>query len=184
MLEENKTPTQEELDKDSSLPVEINKVPLEKETQEIVNKIVAEDDIDNLKNLVKLFNVAQTKKNALRSIKLQNLLGTIEDQAIERFEKHPDQISDKLLLDYMETIQNNIDKANAQLTQLEDPSLIRINNNKNEVNINIGKDDLTSEEKEHVLNAINMILASTKDNNQQAEVVEAEVINSTESNNN
>ena len=38
-------------------------------------------------------------------VKLSNLLNKVEDQAIERFERRPDQVSNKELLEYMNVSQ-------------------------------------------------------------------------------
>lgn len=167
------------------LPVEIDKLPLEKESQDIVNQIIKETDINNLKDLTKLFNITQIKKNALRIIKLQNLRGTIEDQAINRFDKHPDQISDKLLLDYMNTIQDSIDKANQYINQLDEQPLIQINNTKTENNVNINTNNLTKEERDNVINIIKLLIPSVQSQNINKEIIsEAEIIDKEENNQN
>lgn len=50
----------------------------EKET-EIASKILNEDDLDEVKNLTRLFNLIQAKKNMLRVMNLNGLFDKVSD---------------------------------------------------------------------------------------------------------
>lgn len=50
----------------------------EKET-EIASKILNEDNLDEVKNLTRLFNLIQAKKNMLRVMNLNGLLDKVSD---------------------------------------------------------------------------------------------------------
>lgn len=71
------------LEEDTMLPAEIDTLPLERETAEIVSGIVKAESQDELTGLVGKFSMNQAKKNALRVVKLNNLLDAVHDQAIE-----------------------------------------------------------------------------------------------------
>lgn len=148
--EENK-----ELDKLIALNNQL--IPLDNTEKEIVNKIIEADNKDELKHQFDLFNMNQSKKNALRVIKLNGLLGKIEDQAIERFEKRPDQISNKELLDYMQVVSTQIEKSQNYISNIQDKPMITVNNQKNELNVSIGP-ELDRDSKSNVINAVTNLL--------------------------
>lgn len=155
--------------KDELLPTEIDTLPLEEETKQIITDIVKAKDVDSLKELTDIFAINQAKKNALRIVKLNNLLDAVNDQAIERFERRPDEISNKEILDYMKVVQEQINNSNRTLESIDTKPMIQIN--KNEVNINVEKStlgQLNEDEKEKVKNAIQQLLKQA----QNAEVVE------------
>ena len=137
-------------------------LPIEREQRQIVNQIIAAPDRKELERQFELFNVSQSKKNALRVIKLNKLLDKIEDQAVERFEKRPDQISNKELLEYMQVVSTQIDRSQKYIDSLKDtPAIKEINQTKNEVNINIGT-ELGRDSKEKVIDVIQAILKQAK----------------------
>lgn len=133
--------------------------------KELIYNILESNSKDDLQYQIDLFNLNQSKKNALRVIKLNKLLANIEDQVIERFKKRPDQISNKDLLDFLEVISNQVDKAQKSANMLEMNSAIKVTNQKNELNINVGP-ALDRDSKERVLDAVKYILDSInkKDN--------------------
>ena len=94
-------------------------LPLEEEQKQIVQNIITAPDAKELQAQFELFNISQSKKNALRTIKLNGLLDKIEDQAVERFEKRPDQISNKELLDYMQVVSTQIDRSQKYMETLK-----------------------------------------------------------------
>ena len=147
---------------------------LEKNTLDVVNQIVNEDDVDKIKDLTHLFNVQNAKKNALRIVKLNGLLDKVSDQAIERFEKRPGEFSNKDLLDYMTVVQNSIDRSTKALNMEEQP-LIQINQQTSEVNVNLGENNMNRESREKVLNAVNMLLKISQSNNINNDVIDAEI---------
>ena len=59
---------------DELLPAEIDEMPLTTETNKLVSDIIDTTDVNELKELTKMFTLTQAKKNALRIVKLNTLL--------------------------------------------------------------------------------------------------------------
>lgn len=149
--------------KDELLPVELDKIKLAEKAEDIAHQIVEEDNLDNIKNLTQLFNIAQAKKNALRILRLNGLLDHVSDQMISRFEKRPDQFSHQDLLNYMQVTQTAIERAQKSLDLMDEMPAVVINQQtNNQVNINVA-DTLSREERENVMNAIKKVLEKSKE---------------------
>ena len=131
-------------------------VPLDVQTSNIANSLIRETDIDKVKDLTNLFNLNQRKKNVLRLLKYNGLLDTISDQMIERFEKKADEFSNADLLDYMQTIQTAIEKAQKSIDLVSETPAIQLNQNNVTVNVT---DNFDRESKERIANAVKSILA-------------------------
>lgn len=134
---------------------------LDQETQELVSQAINETDPKKVKDLTDLFNAAIQKKSMVRITKLNDLLDRTTDQAIERFEKQPDQFSNKELLDYMNTVSTISDRAVANLKEANAAPPIQLNQQNNSVNINMGTDavaELNRESRRKILDAVNSIL--------------------------
>lgn len=142
---------------------------LDQKTTQIAQEIINEDDIDTIKDLTHLFNLNQAKKNVIRVMKLNGLLDTVSDKIIERFEKYPDNFSSADLLNYLQVTQNAIDKANKNLSLVEETPVIQVNHN-NQVNVNI-IDNYDRDSKERVMEAIKAILAKSN-SIEEAEFIE------------
>ena len=145
--------------------------------QQVVKDIVAAPNKEELEKQFQLFNMNQVKKNALRIIKLNDLLTKVEDQALERFEKRPDQVSNKELLDYMNAVSNQIEKAQnfSKETLSTEVGGIKIKQEKTEVNINVAP-VLNRNEKDQVVDVISVLLNQMKKPQSRAndDVVEVE----------
>lgn len=135
---------------------------LDLKTTQIAQEIINEDDVDIIKDLTHLFNLNQAKKNVIRVMKLNGLLDTVSDKIIERFEKYPDNFSSADLLNYLQVTQNVIEKANKNLSLVEDTPVIQVNHN-NQVNVNI-IDSYDRDSKERVMEAIKAILSKSSEN--------------------
>lgn len=149
---------------------------LDEKTTQIAQNIINEEDVDTIKDLTHLFNLNQAKKNVLRVMKLNGLLDTVSDKIIERFEKYPDNFSSADLLNYLQVTQNAIDKANKNLSLVEETPIIQVNHN-NQVNVNI-VDSYDRESKERVMEFIKSVLASSanvEDVTEYIEIKEEEV---------
>ena len=113
----------------------ISVIPLDNQTAKVTNELIEEQDLDKVKNLTKLFNLNQAKRNAIRVMKLNSLLDKVSDQMIERFNKKPGEFSNKELLDYMSVVQSTIDRANKSIELVDQTPAIVINQQNNQVNI-------------------------------------------------
>lgn len=139
---------------------DLNELILSPKDKLILDKIFAAEDKDELQAQFDLFNMNQAKKNALRIMKLRSLLDKVEDQAIERFEKRPNQVSNKELLDYMQVVSTQIEKSQNVMDSLKDTPMIKAIQNNTEVNINVSP-TLPRESKEKVIDVIQALLRQT-----------------------
>lgn len=149
--------SEEEKELNEAIDMSLATLPLEEAEQKLVLKIIEAPTKEELQHQLELFNINQSKKNALRIVKLSNLQNAVEDQAIERFEKRPDQVTNKELLDYITVISNQIDRAQKAVDLVKDAPAITVNTQNNEVNINVGP-QLDRDSKEKVMDVISALL--------------------------
>lgn len=148
---------------------------LEKDDEAIVDGIVKAETKAELERQFGLFNMNQSKKNALRVIKLESLLGRVEDQTIARFENRPDQVSNKELLDYIQVISAQIDRSQKKVDDLSNKEIIVQKPINSTVNINVGQ-QLSQDDKEVTLEAVRSIMGLLKQSQQTtSEVLDAEI---------
>ena len=143
--------------KDELLPAEIDEMPLAEATNKLVTDIIKSDNVNELKELTKMFALNQAKKNALRIVKLNNLLDLVNDQAISRIEKRPDEISNKELLDYMNVVSTQIEKSQKSMTLVEETPLVQLHQQNNSVTVNLNSDSeekMNRDSKEKVIDAV------------------------------
>ena len=136
---------------------ELNIAPLDKQTTEIAQQILDEQDVDKVRDLTALFNLNSQKRNVARVLKMNKLLDTVTDSVIERFEKTPGNFSNEDLIKYMQVTEQAIEKANKQLNLVEDTPAIQINQN-NQINVGV-VDALDKDSRDRVAEAIQKILA-------------------------
>lgn len=141
---------------------------LNTKVEKIAKDIVIQDDPDEIKKLVQQFNLAHTKKQILRSLTYDQLLDSITDQMKERVTLRGDQFSNKDLLDYLNTMNNGIEKAQKQFTDVESIPKIQINQ-QNNITVN---ETLDRESRERVLSVVNALMQNIKNTQLQEEIVE------------
>lgn len=125
---------------------------LDARSEEIVNSIIEETDVDKLKNLIGVFNSNQSKKDIVRNNVFSILLDKISMQMLERFEKNPNAFSNKDLIDYL----NAIKSAKSSRIDTETVDAPAIQNN---TQINVAMvDGLNKESKERVVDTVQAIL--------------------------
>ena len=137
-----------------------NKEILNKEALQIIDKVIIEQDPAKTKDLTYLFNANQNKKAMIRVNKLGELLDTMADQALTRFTKKPDEISNQELLQGMKVVQDIIDKGQKQISGVSEVPLIQINQQNNELYIGDGQTALSKESRDKVKNAVMSLLAN------------------------
>ena len=128
---------------------------------ELESRLLNEDDISEMKNIIDLFNLNIQKKNVIRVNKLNNLQDKVYNQIEKRLETYPDNFSNKDLLDYFKVFQDTVDKSNISTEELKIPAI-----QVNQQNINISN-GLSIESRKKVADAVRNIL----DKYQSAEVV-------------
>lgn len=149
---------QEPVIKDNLLPSELDNL-IEAETADTVHAIITAKDQDELKQNIAAFNLAQLKKNTLRVVKLNSLLDKVSEQAVKRFEKRPDEFSNKDILDYISVVSDQINRSQKYIdTNLANPNQTLIQINKNNITINNNDDSLDRESRDKVVNAISALL--------------------------
>ena len=169
------------------LPISIDElisvIPLDAQTAKVTNELIEEQDLDKVKNLTKLFNLNQAKRNAIRVMKLNSLLDKVSDQMIERFDKKPGEFSNKELLDYMSVVQSTIDRANKSIELVDQTPAIVINQQNNQVNID-NSPVLDRESRMRVVEAVKGIMQTLNLKNEPGQIQEISEFEESEENSN
>lgn len=139
MIDEN------ELDKNTTQETNKNEVDtidsnelIRKTADDLTLAIAKAESKEELEALYQKFNINNTKKNALRINQLNNLLDQVNQQAVERFNRRPETVSNKEILDYMNAIQNQIERSQRTVDGIKDITAIQVNNTQNNtVNIHV-----------------------------------------------
>lgn len=132
---------------------------LENSSEEVVSKLIESQDADEIQRLTQLFNVNQLKKDALRVLKLNDILDKLDDQVAERVEKYPDQFSNADLLNYVNAVQQNISKSAQSVGTLNQTPLIQFNQQNN---ISVEGAELNRESREKIVDIVRQFLNSEK----------------------
>jgi len=138
-------------------------VKLTLEGNDITNQIISEKDPNKLEDLTQLFLLNKKKKDLARINKLSNLIDTIDDEVINRFNEEPENFNNDQLVKYLTATQQIIDTTT---NNIEKVPMIQINNQKNEIHID--DSGLNKESRAKVLEVITSILNESK-------VIDAEV---------
>lgn len=132
----------------------INNDELNKESQALLGKIIAETDDKKTQDLTYLFNINQNKKTMVRMDKLSGLQDGLVDQFVKRIAERPDEISNKELMDGLRIVQDIIERGQRQVSGVDQPQpLIQVNQQDNSVHIGEGT-ELNRESRERVKNAV------------------------------
>lgn len=130
-------------------------LPSLKSTQEeLEQSLLEEDNIDNIKSIIDIFNVNIKKKDIIRASKLNELQDKIYEQINERLVTNANDFSNRDLLDYFRTIQETINKSEINSDDVVTP---KIQLNQNNLNINMGP-TLNRDSRQNVLDAVKKIL--------------------------
>lgn len=136
----------------------VNADDLNKESLNLINQLIAEQDIERTKDLTHLFNINQNKKTMIRIDKLSGLQDNLVDQFVKRIAERPDQISNKELMDGLKIVQDIIERGQKQVEGVDQTPLIQINQQTNSVNIGDTQTNLNRESREKVKNAVLSLL--------------------------
>ena len=139
-----------ELDKNTTQETNKNEVDtidsnelIRKTADDLTLAIAKAESKEELEALYQKFNINNTKKNALRINQLNNLLDQVNQQAVERFNRRPETVSNKEILDYMNAIQNQIERSQRTVDGIKDITAIQVNNTQNNtVNIHVKDTDI------------------------------------------
>lgn len=181
MEEEIKTTIEQELMPTQASSLALNTDALNQESATIINKLIAEQDVQKTKDLTYLFNINQNKKTMVRQNKLNELQDILVDEAIDRFSSRPAEISNQELMTGLKTVQDMIEKSQKAVNGVtESTPIITINQQNNEINVageDSDKKKLTKESRDRVKQAMAAIMASLGQPTTKLEQpIEAEVI--------
>ncbi len=136
-----------------------NEISLITDSKKLENFILQEEDIDELNDIIKLFNISLKKKNLIRSSKLSDVQDKVVEQISKRVSDRPDNFSNEDLLKYYKVIQDSILKTDQSLDDVKIPT-IQLNQQ-----INISKDEFDRDSRKKIVETVSQILSMSKDAN-------------------
>ena len=148
---------------------------LNAESLNILNQIIAAEDIDKTKDLTYLFNVNQNKKTMVRIDSLSNLQDKLVGLLSSRVTERPDEMSNQEVMQALKVVQDIIERGTKQITGQNEQPLIQINQQTNSVNVGDEAAGLNRDSRDKVKRAIMSILDNVKDvTDTNAEIIEAD----------
>ena len=165
--------------------VAVDTSDLNAESLNILNQIIAAEDIDKTKDLTYLFNVNQNKKTMVRIDSLSNLQDKLVGLLSNRVTERPDEMSNQEVMQALKVVQDIIERGTKQITGQNEQPLIQINQQTNSVNVGDEAAGLNRDSRDKVRRAIMSILDNVKDTtNTDTEIIEADatVVNGDEEN--
>lgn len=141
-------------------------VTLSSSKDEIVKRIQETSDMSELQDLTNLFGLSLTKGEILRASKESDLMDLLLAQIEKRIVTKADYMSHQDLLDYIKTLQTNVDKSRKTFNDDVEQAGVKIVNNHTEIKIeNIdATDGMSRESREKVISIMKSIFASANDN--------------------
>lgn len=126
------------------------------ESTDLVEKIISENDPNELQKLTALFNAVQSKKNIVRSVRFNELLDTICDEMSTRFKTNPYGIDNDQIIKWLKSVQTIVDKNNSYVESINATPIIQkniqVNNTVNLI------DSMSKESKDRVAEVVKNIL--------------------------
>ena len=165
--------------------VAVDTSDLNAESLNILNQIIAAEDIDKTKDLTYLFNINQNKKTMVRIDSLSNLQDKLVGLLSNRVTERPDEMSNQEVMQALKVVQDIIERGTKQITGQNEQPLIQINQQTNSVNVGDEAAGLNRDSRDKVKRAIMSILDNVKDaTDTNAEIIEADatVVNGGEEN--
>lgn len=142
-----------------------DKIKLNTDPKDIEKYILEEENLDDLNDIVKLFNISLKKKDLIRNSKLSEVQDKIVDQITTRVSERPDNFSNEDLLKYYKTIQDSLTKMDGSLDDVKVPT-IQLNQQ-----INIGQEEFDRDSRKKIIETVNKVLALAKETSQDIEDV-------------
>ena len=118
------------------------------------SEILSAESVDNLNDVIDIFNVNLKKKDLLRNKKLNDVQDKIVDQMLERVDKRADEFSNSDLIQFHKVVQDSIAKMDNSLDNVKVPS-IQINQQ-----VNVGAQEFNRESRARILDVVDKILNS------------------------
>ena len=122
----------------------------------LVQKILQEDDVDNLKDLTRQFNVFQAKRQVLRVNTLNDVQDALVQQMLDRLEQQPHNFDNKDIALWVKTVQSAMESSKKGIEEVDAiPTIVHQNNT--QINVNV-EDTLSRESREKILSVLDKIL--------------------------
>ena len=155
--------------------VAVDTSDLNAESLNILNQIIAAEDIDKTKDLTYLFNINQNKKTMVRIDSLSNLQDKLVGLLSNRVTERPDEMSNQEVMQALKVVQDIIERGTKQITGQNEQPLIQINQQTNSVNVGDEAAGLNRDSRDKVRRAIMSMLDNVKDTaNTDTEIIEAD----------
>ena len=138
-----------------------DKITLNTDLQDIEKYIVEEENLDDLNDIVKLFNISLKKKDLVRNSKLSEVQDKIVEQITTRVLERPDNFSNEDLLKYYKTIQDTLSRSDKSFEGMKAPT-IQLNQ---QINID-NQGECNRESRKKIIDTVNQILSAAKENSQ------------------
>ena len=162
-------------EKTNTALVAVDTSDLNAESLNILNQIIAAEDIDKTKDLTYLFNINQNKKTMVRIDSLSNLQDKLVGLLSNRVTERPDEMSNQEVMQALKVVQDIIERGTKQITGQNEQPLIQINQQTNSVNVGDEAAGLNRDSRDKVKRAIMSILDNVKDvTDTNAEIIEAD----------
>ena len=120
--------------------------------KKLEKKLIKEENLDEINEIVNLFNINLQKKNIIRSAKLSEVQDKVVEVMADRISSNPYAIEDADLIKYHKVIQDTLDKTDTSMDSIKAPS-IQINQQ-----VNVDKMFFDSESRKRILSAVNDVL--------------------------
>ena len=162
-------------EKTNTALVAVDTSDLNAESLNILNQIIAAEDIDKTKDLTYLFNINQNKKTMVRIDSLSNLQDKLVGLLSNRVTERPDEMSNQEVMQALKVVQDIIERGTKQITGQNEQPLIQINQQTNSVNVGDEAAGLNRDSRDKVRRAIMSILDNVKGaTNTDTEIIEAD----------
>jgi len=138
-----------------------NLLPLNLSNEELEQKLIQETDIDNIKNIINLFNLNIKKKDIVRTAKLNELQEKVYNQMDKRLSLKADEFSNADLLNYYKVIQESINKADTTLDKVDTPSIQIV---QNQLNIKSEDNSLDKHSRKKIVDLVNKFMKLSEQN--------------------
>ena len=162
-------------EKTTAALVAVDTSDLNAESLNILNQIIAAEDIDKTKDLTYLFNINQNKKTMVRIDSLSNLQDKLVGLLSNRVTERPDEMSNQEVMQALKVVQDIIERGTKQITGQNEQPLIQINQQTNSVNVGDEAAGLNRDSRDKVRRAIMSILDNVKGaTNTDTEIIEAD----------
>ena len=162
-------------EKTNNALVAVDTSDLNAESLNILNQIIAAEDINKTKDLTYLFNINQNKKTMVRIDSLSNLQDKLVGLLSNRVTERPDEMSNQEVMQALKVVQDIIERGTKQITGQNEQPLIQINQQTNSVNVGDEAAGLNRDSRDKVRRAIMSILDNVKGTtNTDTEIIEAD----------